>query len=313
MSFLKFLEQGLQHANSNNTELGDRSKYVGASDVGQCLKKVYFEKTKKREFSLKELVVFQRGHNAESIVEQGLQHNPLKEKYKFYKQVETKGAGELNYMKSHIDFVVEWPNELVIIECKSISSPLPNNKPRESWLFQVALQMEQLKITAKKPINRAIIVVIDVNSGQMQEFMIPYNKAYVAVAQKRAQTLWDCIQNKQEPKGEVTDLCGFCLYKNSCESLQKNAKKLPEEVISLAQRAKELSQSSKEAKAIRENLLAFMQSINATSAAGGDISISIQNRRGQERISLDDLREKYPDVAQEVTIKGDPFSILKIY
>lgn len=312
MNFLKFLEKGLQHANSNNKELGDRSKYVGASDVGQCLKKSYLEKTIGREFSLEELVVFQRGHNAENIVELGLNNHPAKDKYKYYKQVETNGNKEFSFMKSHIDFVVEWPKELVVLECKSISSPLPNNKPRESWLFQVALQIEQLRHTAKKPINRAIIVVVDVNTGQMQEFNIPYSKTHIDIANKRAKTLWSAMENNIEPKGEISDLCGFCAFKSECDALQRNAKELPDEVVALAKRAKELSKGAKEAKAIRGNLLAFMQSINAYRATGGDLSLSIQNRKGQERVNLESLRTKYPQVAKEVTIEGDPFSVLKI-
>ena len=53
--FLKFIETGLKHRDSG---LGDRSTYIGASDVGQCPKKSYLSKLFKPEYDLKQHIVF---------------------------------------------------------------------------------------------------------------------------------------------------------------------------------------------------------------------------------------------------------------
>jgi CRISPR-associated exonuclease Cas4 len=308
MSFLKFIEEGLKNADSG---LGDRSQYVGASDVGQCLKKSYLQKTKGSDYSLKQLIIFQRGHNAEEIVKKGLQYNPSG--LKFHEQVETAGKGELSFMKSHLDFVVNFPNELVPIECKSISSPLPNGRPRESWLFQVALQMSQLRLTAKKKVERAFIVTVDVNTGEMEEHVLGYSEPHAKIAEARAKKLWNAVQNKEEPEGEISDLCGFCPFKMECNTLQKNADKLPSEIVAMAKRAKELSAASKEAKALRENILAFMQAANIRKGSGEDITLSVQNSKGRKKVSIDKLKQHFPEVADKVIEDGDPFSSLRIY
>jgi CRISPR-associated exonuclease Cas4 len=48
--------------------LGDRSTYVGASDVGGCPRRVVLEKKTPPEFDLQTLISFMRWHLVENIM-----------------------------------------------------------------------------------------------------------------------------------------------------------------------------------------------------------------------------------------------------
>ena len=45
--------------------LGDRSKYIGASDIAGCLRKSFLSKKEKVEHSIAKHIIFQRGHLTE--------------------------------------------------------------------------------------------------------------------------------------------------------------------------------------------------------------------------------------------------------
>ena len=65
MVFIEFLTKNLRKAVKLDTEssLGDRSTYVGASDVTSCLRKAYLSKIQPVEHSLEQMIIFERGHN----------------------------------------------------------------------------------------------------------------------------------------------------------------------------------------------------------------------------------------------------------
>ncbi len=306
-TFLPFLEKGLS---STDSGLGDRSKYIGSSDIGQCFKKSYLSKLKGETHDLKRLLIFERGHVAEGIVRNGLQNNPAK--VTFSEQVEVKGLNqEVAHIKTHIDFVVEFPQELVVIECKTISSVLPEGKPRESWIYQVQLQLGLLRQTSKK-ICRGLIVTFDLNTGEALEFPVEFNDALYNVAIRRANTLWNAVQTQNEPRGEMSDLCAFCNFRQECNTLQAGAVQMPKEVEAMALRVQDLSAIEKEIKTTKQNLKAYMEASGCKKATGDKITLAICHRKGSSRVSLDELKAKYPDVANNVTVDSGGYSYVRV-
>lgn len=306
-AFLNFLEIGLKNTDSG---LGDRSKYIGSSDIGQCPKKSYFSKTIGEDHNLKQLLIFERGHVAEGIVRNGLINNPSK--VSFEEQVEVSGSTpSTKYIKTHIDFVVEFPNEYVVVECKTISSSLPGSTPRESWVYQVQLQLGLLQQKSKKKV-RGLIVAFDLNSGDAFEFDVEFNEILYNIAIQRADKLWQAVQSQEEPKGEVGDLCAFCAFSQHCNTLQSNGIKMPKEVEAIALRVKELLSVEKEIKANKQNLKAFMEAANCNKAIGKSITLSMINRKGTQKISLDELKKKYPEIVDALTVDSGGYSYVKI-
>jgi CRISPR-associated exonuclease Cas4 len=306
-ALLKFLEIGLRNTDSG---LGDRSKYIGSSDIGQCPKKSYLSKTVGETHELKQLLIFERGHVAEGIVRNGLTNNPSKIPFK--EQVEVSGmTSNTKFIKTHIDFVVEFPNEYVVVECKTISSSLPKGTPRESWIYQVQLQLGLLKQRSKKQV-RGLIVAFDLNLGDAFEFDVEFNETLYDVAIQRADRLWQAVQSQSEPKGETGDLCGYCNFSQRCNTLQSNGGKMPEEVEAIATKVKELSSLEKEIKANKQNLKAFMEAANCKKVVGKNITLSMINRKGAAKVSLDELKKKYPEVAKNVTVDSQGYSYIKV-
>lgn len=258
-ALLSFLETGLQKTDSG---LGDRSKYVGASDIGHCLEKAYLSKTLGETHLLKQQIIFQRGHIGEEIIRNGLLNTT--ETINFREQVEAKGIEEINsFIASHIDFVIDFPNEHVVVECKTISSALPDNQPRQSWIYQVQLQIGLLRATTDKKCDRGKIIAMNLNTGEAHEFDVVFNELLYNVAIQRANILWEAVQTKTAPKGEVSDLCGFCSFRTQCQTLKRGAVELPEEVEAIAQRVKEHAAIEKSIKADKQNLKAFLEATGA--------------------------------------------------
>lgn len=306
-ALLKFLEIGLRNTDSG---LGDRSKYVGSSDIGQCPKKSYLSKKKGETHSLKQLLVFERGHVAEGIVRNGLINNPSS--VSFQEQVEVEGlALDTKFIKTHIDFVVEFPNEHVVVECKTISSPLPYGAPRESWIYQVQLQIGLLQQKSKKKV-RGLIVAFDLNTGDAFEFDVEFNKALYDIAIKRANRLWQAVQSRKEPKGEISDLCAYCPFSSQCDTLQKNGMQMPREIEAMALKVKEFSSTEKEIKAAKANLKAFLEVANASKLVGEKLTLTMINRKGSPKVSLSELKNKYPEIVNNVTVDSSGYSYVKI-
>lgn len=203
--FYDLIEEGLRNADSG---LGDRSQYVGASDIGQCLKKSYLSKFDKEDFDFEQLLIFERGHVAEGIFIKGLENSPKKDAFSFKKQLEFVGKNEWSFIRTHLDLHVSFPREDVAVEGKTFRTDLPNGKPRLSWLYQNHIQMWLAnESTGRK--TRGIIAAIDLNTAKRHEFPVVFSEILLQQAKERALKLWNAMQSKTEPEGEVSD-CATC-------------------------------------------------------------------------------------------------------
>ena len=131
MALVDFIEKGLVKNNELDNSLGDRSKYVGASDIGGCLRKSYLDKINPQEKDAQTLAVLLRGHLAESLVAKALDAQNIK----YQTQVEL----QEDFIKAHLDFVFCSPKECVVVEVKSTNN-IPDT-PYTSWVLQIQLQM----------------------------------------------------------------------------------------------------------------------------------------------------------------------------
>lgn len=309
LNFSTFLESGIKAYSKANTAetLGDRSKYVGSSDIGQCPRKCYLGKTQPAEHTLEQELVFLRGHIAEGFVRAALEGNNTP----FQEQVEVEGLG---FIKTHIDFLMHGRDGVDrIIECKSTSS-IPD-QPYSSWIYQVQLQMGLLRDSGGL-IDRAIIAVFNVNTGEHTSFDIAYSEELYKMAIAKAQNLWNSMLNSTEPEGEVGNLCSFCPYKGSCKALNKGADMLP---LDLEQDALELFKAQATAKeagkkeaALKAKLIDFMSATGTKKVQVEDKTISYSEMKGRVSVNAKALQETYPDIYEEVKSEGKPYGMLKI-
>ena len=147
------IRQGLQAVSQQNTaaHLGDRSTYVGMSDIGQhweCPRAALARKVLPAADSLERLLTLQRGHWFESGVGQALASLGLH----VLPQLEITWQHQGVPIKAHLDFVLVWGapvNAIRILEVKS-TDKLPDT-PHDSHLLQLHGQIGLLAMAWDKP------------------------------------------------------------------------------------------------------------------------------------------------------------------
>ena len=148
------IRQGLQAVAHKGTlaHLGDRSSYIGMSDIGQhweCPRAALAKKVLPTTNSLERLLTLQRGHWFESGVGQALESLGLH----VLPQLEINWQHQGVPIKAHLDFVLVWGapvNAIRILEVKS-TDKLPGT-PHDSHLLQLHGQIGLLAKAWSKPV-----------------------------------------------------------------------------------------------------------------------------------------------------------------
>ena len=220
MDMKALLLTSLQTLSKQHTQetLGDRSSYLGASDIGNCPRKVIFERLQPADHDLATLLRFQRGHMAEDIVANAMTAAGYTN---FDRQVEVIASGTTP-IKVHIDFVFTTNNPKVkaILEIKSTTS-IPD-EPYASWESQLYLQMGSLKEQYPEYQIKAAVLAIDLGSGEVEFFngYIPEDTMYAGLLD-RASKIWTdyqfmAIGHPKLPATEPGNLCGYCNHLSTC-------------------------------------------------------------------------------------------------
>ncbi len=148
------IRQGLQAVAHKDTlaHLGDRTSYIGMSDIGQhweCPRAALARKVLPTTSSLERLLTLQRGHWFESGVGQALASLGLY----MLPQLEINWQHHGVPIKAHLDFVLVWGapvNAIRILEVKS-TDKLPAS-PHDSHLLQLHGQIGLLVKAWNKPV-----------------------------------------------------------------------------------------------------------------------------------------------------------------
>lgn len=308
MEIQNILLEGLRKHNQKNTleTLGDRSQYVGSSDIGYCLKQACLSKINPNEaLSLKQLLVFERGHLAEKILENALQA----ENIAFETQKTIRGAGEYDFIQTHIDFYL--PHEDMIIEVKT-SNSIPEH-PYDAWIQQIQLQM------GIGGIKKAKILCFDLNTGQIREYgAFDFNPSVFQLCASRAKQIFAFLkEEKILPKGEIGTLCSYCSFRTQCTEFTAQAQEVDETIAQKVENLKILQTQHKEAdnriKAEKQNLLEFCQNANITKIVSDNASLSVISTAGKTFLDNEKIKEIIPEDMLHLFLKqGQSYKSLKI-
>jgi len=209
MDFIELLRQGLIKLNHHH-DLGDRSQYVGSSDVAGCPRKAVLSKTETQDHELATLIRFARGHLAEQLIISAIENGPYI--WEYQKKVEHRERP----FKAHIDFVFNGKNVLMVLEVKTVSA-VPDS-PYESWIQQIHFQMGLLQEKNPEKIIRGGVLAIDLNEGRARLFNgLEYNSMLYEGLLQKASHVWQCLQDPDIlPKTEKSPLCAWCQYRPEC-------------------------------------------------------------------------------------------------
>ena len=304
-------EKNFREALKKDTEnsLGDRSRYIGASDISGCLRSSYLSKVAKKEDDISQLLTFERGHQFENIVRKFLYGETFKE------QVEIKNAKTSNGfpLKPHLDFVIydKERKKATIVEAKSTKNII---ELYESYVLQIQIQMGLLQEQCgdKWTVNGLIFVIS--TESEYGIFPVEQNKTLFDMAMQRADVLADAIKKGIEPEAEIQAYCSMCPFKGDCKAVSKGVdKQLPFNIKSSIRKLKTLQKAEKEIKNIKETVKSFMETTNTFVAKCDDTTVSLCKNSG-DKYSLDvnRLRVEEPEMYAKYRKESQGSSLLRI-
>ena len=275
-----------------NDTLGDRSKYIGASDIGGCPYKTVMSKKNPPVYSLKQQIIFQRGHLAENLVTKMLDGLDVEDQYEVLGQID-----KLE-LKAHLDKLIKMKSKCVIVEVKTVSAPV--DAPYESWIYQVQFQMGLLMQDGCSENVEAYVLAMDLNTGWLKPFKIEFDDYLFETCLNKAQHVEDAMKGLVEPKAIVQYYCGSCPFKMSCPKQGQFAEDLPEDLkmdLEFIKKSKEMAKESR----LRENRVKNYL-VNMGIEKGKDTrSDTVVSVREQETSRFDTQRfaKEHPDLYKE--------------
>jgi len=313
MNITPFFETAVAQLNrTKSAELGDRSRYIGSSDVGSCARKVYLQKKQPTEPSFSTLLKFSRGHLAETLIDNIFTAAGVKHLYDT--QVELKHPD--HPLKAHVDFLFyadfDGTPQLHVIEVKSVNG-IPD-EPYPQWIDQLAFQLGLLRIQYPQGELGGSILAIDLNAGQVQQFNgFAYNETLFNYLHCRALHLLDCLEEKDQPHPQVSHLCSYCSYRSDCPAMLLPPVELPSEIEALASKYIELNsiakQTDREMKSIRDELLQFTGP--EFKGRGATVDLIVSAIESSMVVDSKLLKQHYPDIYPEVLKERAGYSKLE--
>jgi len=277
--------------------LGDRSKYIGASDIGGCPYKTVMSKRHPPKHDLKQQIVFQRGHLAEELVSKMLDGLDVDDQY------EVLGQLDKIELKAHIDKLIKAKDRCVIVEVKTTSAPV--DTPYESWVLQVQFQMGLMLEKCNHRVE-AYVLAIDLNSGWIKPFYFEFNDDLFEMCLGKAQHLEDAMEGRCEPRAIIQYYCGSCPFKLECPKQGKFAEDLPHDLkldLDFIKRSKSMAKESK----LRENRVKkYMLEMGIEKGKDADTqTVASVQSSSATRLDINALKLKYPEIYQELSYRSN--------
>ena len=282
--------------------LGDRRNYLGASDIGQCPRKVILERIKPKEHDLATLLRFERGHMAEEIVAKVFSAAGFTN---FERQVEIDVSSEGVPFLVHLDFVFTSKIDRVksILEVKSGSVP---STPYGSWESQLYTQMGALAEQFPDHTIKGALLSLDLAAGEIGFFSgYQPNETVFQSLKSKAEGIWSDYQAMLQ--GDEVDLAtepgllcgGYCNHLLGCPRFA--AQEAPD-MAGIVEDLQHLQAEEKSLKAkiepMRKNLLTVVETVGSIK-----VNNSILGKRSQSRKSLniEKLEAFLTDVGQSIS------------
>ncbi|MBJ6799751.1 PD-(D/E)XK nuclease family protein [Geomonas propionica] len=275
--------------------LGDRTSYIGSSDVAGCPRKVYLQKQYPVLPQVSTLLKFARGHAAEWLLEKiftaaGAVYDT---------QVEI--SHPKLPLRCHIDFLFYQPDGLHVVEVKSVSG-IPD-APYPQWEDQLQYQLGMLRLQYPKGDISGSVLAVDLNAGEVHQFSgyRPDEETFQYLFSK-ALHLLDALNGMVEADPCPSLLCGLCSYRGDCPAMAMPVVPLPAEVEMVARKYAELNQTKaaaeKELKSLRQELIDYTG--GSFRGRCGELDLSVSTVQPSPSVDAALLKQLFPDVYTQV-------------
>jgi len=291
-------------------ELGDRTTYVGGSDLG-CERKGCLEKLTPSTKSLETMIRFKRGDMVESILKDALEESGICFEWQ-YEAVHPQKP----YLKAHLDFTFMGVKEIGVLESKSVSS-MPG-KPYDGWIKQLHYQMGLVALNHPQKHVKGAVIAMDVQTGNIQMF-----NGYCHSPQKfmeleaSGDRIWESLKKRDltDLVPNKTPLCSFCSFRADCPAFFIDAS---EGVVDLSPISERVNQyldgktMEKEGRSLagaaKSDIIEYLGP--GTAGKDGDLTIQVLFRNRQT-LDTAGIRAAYPDLYEEFK-KKTSYTILDV-
>jgi len=290
-------------------DLGDRTKYVGSSDLS-CSRKGILNKRFPPKHTLRTQMKFRRGDIVEDMVAQSLRQAGYNIQHGFEAIHPNKP-----YLIAHADIYFPLGDDRAfILECKS-TEHMPD-AAYESWVHQVTYQIG-LTLLANPHLKEvtAAVYVMDIISGEEKIFDgFNHSPIIFDFLVKKADGMWRLINEQKitqaDPRGyfiptHSSVLCEYCPFRFDCPALilktEVGCIDL-EPIMAAAENYIDASAAQsvikKDREKSRSEIMEYMQDYRYGRL--GDMLFEIKK---SERLSLDNkkLKEECPEIVEKYT------------
>jgi|KBSMisStandDraft_5_1062788.scaffolds.fasta_scaffold07819_15 hypothetical protein len=305
-------------ATLNKTWAHDRSKTVGASEIGQCARKTFFSKQNApRDADYEDGFGARLRGNVieEHYWEPGLRAT-LDEGESLLFAGNDQKTLERGYLSATTDglFVSKAFDICINLDCKSIDPRADISKEKSSHHFQVQAQMGLIRdCTEYKPDN-SILSYVDASFwDKITEFVIPFNPRIYAAAHARAErimTARDALELPPEGKTAGGGECQWCAWASHCATVTITgvpkrsdpiSDDIAEQLHGLRDEERRLAAIEAEAKVSHaeasESIKQFLRQINVRRFVGDEWSVSYSIVNGRATLDIDAIKAAGIDLA----------------
>lgn len=297
----------------------DRSKTVGASEIGQCARKTWFSKhdaPRDEEFE-DDWGATARGQIMEDHFWLPALRANLPEGVQLLFAGEDQRTLSAGYLSETTDGLLVWPNGYCInLDSKSIDPRIRLDSAKPQHRFQVHQQMGLIReLTEFRPETSIISYINTSFWSEISEFVIEYDPRVYSVAKARAEKIMTASDALElPPEGKMAggrDECPYCPWQSHCANVTVAG--VPREDRALdntlapqlmlmrdaerAARAKRDEAETAHAAAV-EHIKQFMRTNNSRKYKGDGWSISYYSIKGKDSIDIQAIEASGVDLSK---------------
>lgn len=326
-SFALRMEQATRtlnaHMGAQVTE--DRENTIGASECNACPAKVVRSKLQPELFQYSTLAKFFRGHRQEEFNAPVHRRIAIEDGCYWIPQLRVLHPEEKR-LRAHVDNVyfdaptnrIQDAVSICVVEEKNAQDI--SNEPLDDYVAQLHYQMGLLKLNFPNAMVSGYLYQTDLN-GEHTDYgglIVPnYQKAEELF--ERGKNLLKWIDAKKIPEPEPSMKCGWCLYQRICSKWQ--GQNVPIDPATLAEfkayydLKEEIKKLEKRRDAKKRSLRNLLQGSGKHTRFSRDgVIAGVRMQKGKESCSIETLKRKYPDVANDPAVisRGRSFPVLTV-
>jgi hypothetical protein len=219
------IESALNNYVASLAKTWDRSKTVGASEIGQCARKTWY--TKHTSDPTKQSArwgAFIRG----KIIEEAFWYPALKAKYG--DKLKFAGPDQQTFTQGHLsatpDGLIVDGYSSILVECKTIDPRSSLTEARFENRYQVQVQMGIVQDETQYKPTQAHISYIDASFwDDVKEYVVKFEPAIYTAAHKRATMIMTAeYAHDLHPEGWIAGgrECEYCPFVSPCGVVRRN-------------------------------------------------------------------------------------------